>query len=79
MHNNVNEVSSREVQLRRELEVLRCRVVVTEALADALVQLRAMLAAVEVEPRGETRESVVSLALTRIEAALETSPEAGHG
>lgn len=54
-------------------------VVVTEALADALVQLRAMLAAVKVEPRGETFESVVSLDLSRIEAALETSPEARLG
>jgi hypothetical protein len=68
--------SARELQkLRTELEVLRCRVVVTDALADALLELRALLAE-EAKPTVNDRGAVVDLALARIEAVLEANPEA---
>lgn len=78
MDNNITQ-SSRELQLRRELEVLRCRVVVTEALADALMQLRELLRAEEVSPAATSRESVFVVVLTRVEAVLEANPEVCRG
>lgn len=78
MDNNITQ-SSRELQLRRELEVLRCRVVVTEALADALMQLRELLRAEEVSPAATSRESVFVVVLARVEAVLEANPEVCRG
>ncbi len=78
MEDNVGQ-SSRELQLRRELEALRCRVVVTEALADALMQLRELLRAEEAAPATSSRESVLVVALARVEAVLEANPEVCHG
>lgn len=75
MDNSVSQ-SSRELQLRRELEVLRCRVVVTEALADALLQLRELLRAEEASP---SRESVLVVVQARVEAVLEANPEVCRG
>lgn len=71
VHSSVRELQ----QLRTELEVLRCRVVVTDALADALLELRVLLAE-EAKPTVNDGGAVVDLALARIEAALEANPEA---
>jgi hypothetical protein len=65
--------------LQLELAALRHRVVVTEALADVLVQLRAAFSELGEAASRDTLEAVVGLALTRIDAVLEANPEVRRG
>jgi hypothetical protein len=65
--------------LQLELAALRHRVVATEALADALVQLRAVFNELGEAASRDALEAVIGLALTRIDAVLEANPEVRRG